>query len=909
MKRIVIVVVIIAFSLFPVKAKEYNHQELNLNFSDEMTGQPIDIKVKFDKPCYALNEHKHSIKLLYNGEEIESQIYNIKFKNNNEVESCNIVFIYRGKGEYIIEYGEEMREVNYKDHVEVKDIYYYVEPISGYYAKVNCYEIRQDGESIFGICQKGIILGIDMGNKVISMKEGAKRFEMKNWNQIFSFAFFFSNGEEKGSDEKLIGKKILVDGNLMARVAVETSSRDGNLRTKAIYTYYYSPDEKRLFVKILHESNENWEGNATYAYFSSVHSTSKSIEELNMGYIPPYIHLNGENGVEEYKFNTNPESKEFQWIITSKDGVHLGNPPWVSLDDKKKAYALIFSTPSLLVTAATKEEINIPGLEVDGGGVNVGEYGKVGSGKVYEGIIEVFMGECRNVKREAEVFNKLIPMRNFEGEEGEIKKEKTHNLSVVLGLRRSLPFSSYISALLGIKIPHMYVEVWKNGSIVSGGVVNFRKIKFELPEGDYMVKVFHEGIKKRCFVGSKYISLREDERVKVWCTLEGVMKIDVNKGSIVRILDGGILTENVSKGECIIKLPAMKKYSIEIFYHGFLMEKEEVFMPLFLKKSYSFKTYNFSLILKDTLGLNFGANATVLMRSDEMVEKENIEGEKKGDAYEFHNLPSASYEVVVNYKGFSKSERVEIPSEKIKKMVIPVEYSVEVKTYDSRGFPTNTEIVFEREGKEFERNALPPGKYNIKVYDGKRMVGQREIFLNGDAKYKMVIRKTSLYPYLLPSIALIALIFIRRREAFLGFLLSLSAIFPWWEIKGATISTLYIFPPVMIEMGGGYGDILSLPSPLPLALYSILVFLLLSMAIFFIKNYSKFSIAPLLISLSIFLYTIYRFSSITVGGVMGKGVLEGENATWGFGIGFYFALLSLILISIKVIHDEIGRSS
>ncbi|MCD6481716.1 MAG: hypothetical protein J7L31_05550 [Thermoplasmata archaeon] len=908
MKRVIIVGILIMISIIPLRVHASNHQLLPIDLPDDMKGQPIDIRVDFQKTCYAVDENRHSIRLLYNGREIESQIYDLEFEGKEKLVSCNLVFIYQGKGEYILEYGEDVRDVDYIDHLKVNDIYYFIEPIPGYYAKINCYEIEEDGKSIFGICQDGSILGIEMGNKVITMKEGVEKFEMKNWDQFFSFAFFHSDGEEKGSDEKLQGKKILVDGNLMVRIALNTSSRDEKLRTEAIYTYYYSPHEKRLFVKLKHESREEWNGNITYAYFSSIHSTSKSIEELNMGRIMPYIHINGKDGIEEYKLNTNPESKEFQWIISAKDAVYMGQPPWVSVDDKKKAYALIFSK-SLLVTAATKEEINVPGLEVDGGGVNMGAYGRVNEGVAYDGVVEAFIGNYSDVKMEGDAFEILMNYRNLGGGAGEYEKEAIHNLTVVAGMRHSIPFSTHISALLGIKIPHMEIEIWEGNRKVASGAVNFRKIDFQLPDGNYTIKAFRLGINGKKFIGEKYVELKKDERVKVWCTFQSHIKVKSVEGSVIKIFDGkgGMVGENVSHGIITIPLPAIKRYTLQIIYHGFLMEEKEIFLLLPASVEYSFPTYDFAVDVKDSLGLPFGEKVTVFMYSDEMRERENIYGVKDRSIYSFSSLPSATYHLVVTYKGTSVDKKIVIPDENMAEIVLPVDYGIKVKTYDSRGFPLSTKIYFEREGKKFSGERLPPGEYCMDIYRGGKKIASREILVNGDANYDVITNRISFYPFIIPLAMVVFALIAKRKEAYLGLLLSLSLLFPWWRAKGMSSTSLYLFPPSMIEMKSTYGNIVSLPSPLLMALYISLILLLASLPILFHRKYSKFSIATVAASLSIFLYTIYRFSSITVGSIAGGGS-AGNVSSWGMGIGFYLALLSLVLITVKVIYDETGRS-
>ena len=48
-----------------------------------------------------------------------------------------------------------------------------------------------------------------------------------------------------------------------------------------------------------------------------------------------------------------------------------------------------------------------------------------------------------------------------------------------------------------------------------------------------------------------------------------------------------------------------------------------------------------------------------------------------------------------------------------------------------------------------------------------------------------------------------------------------------------------------------------------------------------------------------------KFAEATTGSIIGGD----ENATWGLGIGFYSAFVSLILIIAKVTLNEIRRGS
>jgi len=228
-----------------------------------------------------------------------------------------------------------------------------------------------------------------------------------------------------------------------------------------------------------------------------------------------------------------------------------------------------------------------------------------------------------------------------------------------------------------------------------------------------------------------------------------------------------------------------------------------------------------------------------------------------------------------------------------------------VKTYDSRGFPVSARVFFERGDKEIEKRNLPPGIYRVNVYKGEKKIAARDIFINGDAEYGIVTSKFSPYPLILPMLLIAGIILTRKKEGIIAFLLSIAIILPWWKVKGISSTSLYLFPPTMIEMGKEYGSIVAMPSIFAYAIYLSLLLIIISMVLIFLGRLRKFSMIPTITSFAIFLYAIHRFSSITLGEMKGNG----EYSSWGLGIGFYLALVSLVLIIVRVIYYETGRSN
>ncbi len=245
-------------------------QEILLPFSTELPQakyQPIDLRIEFKNLCWAKNETEHSIRVVcWDGniwQELESQIYDLENYNTNHIKSCRIVFLIPefafGKERYFIYYDEnEKPSINYIDHVNVEDAYYYFEPISGIAAEGDYYKISEDSCCVYGIGQKGQVFERSLAQTVLRMKPGSKEFDVINSDTIVSFGFIYNIGpndkDQISSDQVLLSKKINIDGNLMVEFEITSQSKEKELQTLNIYRYYYCPNtDKRIFVHVKHQ--------------------------------------------------------------------------------------------------------------------------------------------------------------------------------------------------------------------------------------------------------------------------------------------------------------------------------------------------------------------------------------------------------------------------------------------------------------------------------------------------------------------------------------------------------------------------------------------------------------------------------------------------------------------------------
>ena len=260
--------------LFSLLSSTSSHEEdINFRYREEINVPidttdpssryyPIDIRIEFSHPCWAKDETNRSARVFvyHNGEyrEIESQIYNLEFIDDSHIKSCNLVFLIPdfadGRERYFVAYSDKPTPApEYKDHVSLREGRFYYEPIRGYEADVRYYLIEEDGYTPFLVCYDGSVTGLRFAQRIVKLKEKSRDVSLNNWLVATTYALMYLDKTKSagsvGSMERFRSKKILVDGNLMVRFGIETESFDGNLLTRNVYTYYYSPtSDKRIVV-------------------------------------------------------------------------------------------------------------------------------------------------------------------------------------------------------------------------------------------------------------------------------------------------------------------------------------------------------------------------------------------------------------------------------------------------------------------------------------------------------------------------------------------------------------------------------------------------------------------------------------------------------------------------------------
>ena len=483
--------------------------------------QPIDIKIDFQNPCWAKNEIEHSIRVVsWDGiywNELECQIYSLEFSKENTLSSCNLVFLIpdsaNGKEKYYVYYDDSEKSApTYIDHLEIEDLYYHYEPIPGYPLESYYYKITDDGYIPYVVSYQGQLMGYNTGQHVTKMKEETVEVLPKN-GEIFA-AFDFKYTYEKSlfgyssTSQKEISHEVIVDGNLMLEFRIISTSKFDDLKTTGIYKYYHCPsNNKRVHAHIKHETLKEIDvcnippATNTDGVFASLQSggvKSRSISELNIGEILPFMHFSNEVGtITEYEIDIDPvyisdEDPETR-VISYYDDVHLGKNAWLSYDygETGQSYSVIFDSNSVLVSGTDEKDglqLNLfevdyphmPGFENNVATVQVGRNSFEPGGDhdltipndfSVEFDAEFFCsktGGYKIVDKEAEIFRELVKLKpQSQGEEVEDSDEvERFDLSVLVHLAPSTPIGSSLSALLGFNLSYISVELYKDDEYI-----------------------------------------------------------------------------------------------------------------------------------------------------------------------------------------------------------------------------------------------------------------------------------------------------------------------------------------------------------------------------------------------------------------------------------------------------------
>jgi len=484
---------------------------------DEAKFQAVDIPIEFDESCWAKNETKHSVRVIFqesgNLKELESQIYDINHSDGNHITECSLVFLIpegaSGKEKYYVYYdNDEKSSPDYTDHIEISEAYYRYEPIPGFPFESRYYKIKEDGYIVYGVAQQGEFLGFSTAQQITKFK--AKTEEVttprngESWAS-FDYFYYYDKGVEDFSStiDRLISKEVFVDGNLMVKFGIVSGTFREDFQTTATYKYYYCPTEsKRICVHAKHEALKKSRAYADSESFGNIAGLqcgrirSPSIKDLNFGRMLPYLHVYSENKmIREYELDPNPEyNPSGITILSTEHDVDLGDKAWTSFDDGESgiAHSIILGSTNI-VTSGTDERdgVQVQALEGASPGLlgleadlisfyysrNSFEKGLLPDTEVPEDFVVEFdaeffsteTGGYKAVDCEADIFQSIATIRpSHEGNvSGNGKEEGSLSLTAFVHTAVSVPMGSTLSLLTGRNISYISAELYRDEESIS----------------------------------------------------------------------------------------------------------------------------------------------------------------------------------------------------------------------------------------------------------------------------------------------------------------------------------------------------------------------------------------------------------------------------------------------------------
>lgn len=759
-------------------------QEIILPISTEKPQakfQPIDLHIELNKLCWVKNEKDHSVRVCcWDGNrwhELESQIYDLEFKDPYHINKCGLVFLIPefadGTERYFVYYDDtEKTSPDYIDHVSIEDAYFYYEPISGIAAEGDYYKIKEDGFIVYAIGQKGKIINRRLSQAVMKMKPGTKNFDVSRSDDIASLAFGYNIGSDDedqiASDHSLVSKELRAFGNLMVEFGIVSESEGKELRTTNIYKYYYCPTEnKRISVHVKHEVFEegivrgqvNVDG--AFGGIVAYRSRSARIQRMHFGKILPYLHVFGENNqIKEYNLNPNPESKNRQWIIPYTDDCDIGEDAWISYDegDSGKAFGILFSSnkdivkygkderDGLQIKSAEKEYLDVLGAEIDYVGVAFGRnsYERGGTHDltiaddlVVEFDAELFSsldGGYRDVILEGEYFRALVKHRR-DGGDG-VGDKNIYTLTVVPGLTANLLYFPIFSNITGITFSKIWGELYQDGELISTGSITkplfgLPKIKFpKLAAGNYIVKVYRKiGKLSKKVIGMQAVEIKEDKTINVLCTWEKIIQITAKdqhgqriEGIELALFRGKTvflrnLTNDHEDSIMKVSFDLFNPYILKADYKGFNIYNRQVSR---WRKNVNIvlDLYDLTISVKDKLGFSPGVDVRPFLTSSEMDSPIDLmPQDARMGKYVFKNLPPARYKLYISYGRFSDEMYIDLPDDGVSAGIkFSAVFDLGARLFDSRGNQiqdSNLELDIKRGGNTLFESISPDEVVNL----------------------------------------------------------------------------------------------------------------------------------------------------------------------------------------------------
>ena len=751
--------------------------------------------------------------------------------------------------------------------------------------------------------------------------------------------------------------------------------------------------------------------------FIHIHSEDNTVKEFSLYKDPEYS--NGEWNIPILRSFDDVDLGSQSWACYDK-GVD-GQAHSLILSSNNVVKSGIDERDGVQVQIYETGYPELPGLENNVASFQLGrnsfEIGETHDKKIPKGFKVEFdvdfysteTGGYEKVAEESNIFKELVKIRP-----GHIKKDKSDEedkpkftLKTYVHLAPSFPIGSVFSTLTGKDFSFITGEIYKDGDLIQSNIANrisffqlpeiedkkiiekikllagvfdfknltfFKKVIFpDLQSGEYIVKIYKNNplfSDEKKFIGYQMINLTNDKTSHIVCTSEVKMSVSVYdqfrnvvENVKIQILDKkGVISEAITNenGQCYISAPSniFEKYSLKMFYKGFLIHNENIKLSLLksisiIKKTKEIELYDLKIKLLDIWNFPLQVKLAPYINSEGMNKINNILSEQnKNSEYIFTNLIPEIYNLNIEYKSVKLNDKITISSDRVKTIVFPLEYNIKTKALNNRGFPlNNVRVEFLRKNKKetfkiMEEGTLiinlPPGIYLTKIYENNDLIGKRKVTILDDITLSLLTNNESSLTLIITILGVLFLfvsflIFTKKNQFYLFLKFSVIIIFlvsimyPWWNQIGTisnitTSSTLYIKPVELVSFISTPdvigGNIASLPDIFIFAIDLVSILTIIGcITIVFAILFERFqknkfyllsmfsSIILFFVSFMIFIVAMSELTNITVDGFIGRGEVEisiiGESSSiivpssWGPHVGFYLYLLAILMLSLQ----------
>ncbi len=335
-------------------------------------GQPIDLRLTLQHPCWTQDETHTSIRVIHthNGDptELESEISNFTYTAPDQLASCRLVFLLPtdlSKDDTLAVYYDDhpTPPTAYPDHITITTSTYYLEPIPGYAVQSSYYLITDDTRSTYAISYAGQFLYTTTAQYITKLRPNATTVLPTTTDMLadFEFKYYYNEANDQFATtaDHATAHTILHDGTLSATIQITSASHDQNLHTTATYTYYHTTTpQTRIRAHVDHTAQKDCtvcpgaSTDGTYAQLQCGGIHCSTLPELTIDCLYPYTHLHTATGREEYRLDPTPDyaGDTITRLFAPTDNIDLDAPAWASFDDGPNgtAHALLFATTNVL---------------------------------------------------------------------------------------------------------------------------------------------------------------------------------------------------------------------------------------------------------------------------------------------------------------------------------------------------------------------------------------------------------------------------------------------------------------------------------------------------------------------------------------------------------------------------------